>query len=126
MEAAWYYHLGSRHLEVNEHDSALEHFNRALNLQSDHYKAWFGRGMALGNLERHKEALKSFDEALAVQSNASFGWHNYALLGFADLALDNLQRAVEFMPILYRELAVADSDLSCIWKQERFETLIRG
>jgi len=102
MEAAWYYHLGSRHLEVNEHDSALEHFNRTLKLQSDHYKAWFGRGMALGNLERHKEALLSFDEALVVQPNASFGWHNRAIalgkLGRPMDALNSFDRALEFNP----------------------------
>ena len=72
LEAAWYYHLGSRHLEANDDRAALANFNRAVKLQSDHYKAWFGRGMALGNLERHLEALHSFDEALAVQPNASW------------------------------------------------------
>jgi Tetratricopeptide repeat. len=79
LEAAWYYHLGSRHLEANDDHAALANFNKAVNLQPDHYKAWFGRGMALGNLERHLEALKSFDQALAVQPNASFGWHNRAI-----------------------------------------------
>ena len=102
MEAAWYYHLGSRHLEANEHDCALENFNKALKLQSDHYKAWFGRGMALGNLERHSEALLSFDEALVVQPNASFGWHNRAIalgkLGRWLDALNSFDRALEFNP----------------------------
>jgi hypothetical protein len=50
----------------------------------------------------------------------------YALLGFADLALDNLQLALEFMPNLYRELALTDSDLRGLRKQQRFEALIRG
>ena len=43
----------------------------------------------------------------------------------ADLALDNLQRAVEFMPNLYRELALTDSDLTVLRKQQRFEALIQ-
>ncbi len=80
MEAAWYYHLGSRHLEANEHDCALANFNRALKLQSDHYKAWFGRGMALGNLERHSEALLSFDEALVVPAKARILLHHQGLI----------------------------------------------
>jgi tetratricopeptide (TPR) repeat protein len=102
LEAAWYYHLGSRHLEANDHDNALANFNRAVKLQSDHYKAWFGRGMALGSLERHLEALKSFDEALAVEPNASFGWHNRAIalgkLGRPLEALNSFDRALEFNP----------------------------
>jgi tetratricopeptide (TPR) repeat protein len=102
LEAAWYYHLGSRHLEANDHDNALANFNRAVKLQSDHYKAWFGRGMALGSLERHLEALKSFDEALAVEPNASFGWHNRAIalgkLGRWLEALNSFDRALEFNP----------------------------
>ncbi|MEG3863792.1 tetratricopeptide repeat protein [Microcoleus sp. herbarium12] len=103
LEAAWYYHLGSRHLEANDHDSALANFSRAVKLQSDHYKAWFGRGMALGNLERHLEALLSFDEALAVQPDASFGWHNRAIalgkLGRLLEALNSFDRALEFNPL---------------------------
>ncbi|MEG4497951.1 tetratricopeptide repeat protein [Microcoleus sp. F10-C6] len=102
LEAAWYYHLGSRHLEANDNDGALANFNRAVKLQSDHYKAWFGRGMALGNLERHLEALKSFDEALVVEPNASFGWHNRAIalgkLGRWLEALNSFDRALEFNP----------------------------
>ncbi|EGK84551.1 tetratricopeptide repeat protein [Microcoleus vaginatus PCC 9802] len=102
LEAAWYYHLGSRHLEANDDHGALANFNRALKLQSDHYKAWFGRGMALGKLERHLEALKSFDEALAVEPNASFGWHNRAIalgkLGQWLEALNSFDRALEFSP----------------------------
>ncbi|MEG5062767.1 tetratricopeptide repeat protein [Microcoleus sp. B3-A4] len=102
LEAAWYYHLGSRHLEANDDHGALANFNRALKLQSDHYKAWFGRGMALGKLERHLEALKSFDEALAVEPNASFGWHNRAIalgkLGRWLEALNSFDRALEFSP----------------------------
>ena len=102
LEAAWYYHLGSRHLEAHDHDSALANFSRAVNLQSDHYQAWFGQGMALGNLERHLEALSSFDRALAVQPNASFGWHNRAIalgkLGRSLEALNSFDRALEFNP----------------------------
>lgn len=102
LEAAWYYHQGSRQLEAKDNDGALVSFERALKMQSDHYKAWFGRGMALGNLERHQEALASFDEALAVQPNASFGWHNRAIalgkLGHYLEALNSFDRALEFNP----------------------------
>jgi tetratricopeptide (TPR) repeat protein len=102
MEAAWYYHQGSRQLEAKDNENALQSFDRALKMQSDHYKAWFGRGMALGNLERHQEALASFDEALAVQPNASFGWHNRAIalgkLGRHLEALNSFDRALEFNP----------------------------
>lgn len=102
LESAWYYHLGSRQLEAKDNDAALANFDRALNLQRDHYKAWFGRGMALGNLERHLEAKQSFDRALAVQPNASFGWHNRAIalgkLGLHWEALNSFDRAIEFNP----------------------------
>lgn len=102
LEAAWYYHLGSRQLEAQDNDGALTNFDTALNLQPGHYKAWFGRGMALGNLERHEEALRSFDEALGLESNASFGWHNRAIalgkLGRPLDALNSFDRAIEFNP----------------------------
>ncbi|TAG94796.1 MAG: tetratricopeptide repeat protein [Oscillatoriales cyanobacterium] len=102
LEAAWYYHLGSRQLEAQDNDAALANFDTALNLQPGHYKAWFGQGMALGNLERHEEALRSFDEALGLQPNASFGWHNRAIalgkLGRPLDALNSFDRAIEFNP----------------------------
>lgn len=102
LEAAWYYHQGSRQLEAQDNDAALANFDKALNLQPDHYKAWFGQGMALGNLERHLEALRSFDEALCLEPNASFGWHNRAIalgkLGRPMDALNSFDRAIEFNP----------------------------
>ena len=102
LEAAWYYHQGSRQLEAKDNEAALANFDRALNLQPDHYKAWFGQGMALGNLERHKDALRSFDEALGLEPNASFGWHNRAIalgkLGRCLEALNSFDRAIEFNP----------------------------
>lgn len=102
LEAAWYYHQGSRQLEAKDNDAALANFDRVLNLEPAHYKAWFGRGMALGNLERHNEALRSFDKALALQPNASFGWHNRAIalgkLGRPMDALNSFDRAIEFNP----------------------------
>jgi|AGSF01.1.fsa_nt_gi Tetratricopeptide repeat. len=102
LEAAWYYHLGSRQLEVKDNHAALANFDITLNLQPDHYQAWFRRGMALGNLERHLEALSSFDEALGLQPNASFGWHNRAIalgkLGRPLEALNSFDRAIEFSP----------------------------
>lgn len=102
LEATWYYHQGSRQLEAKDNEAALANFDRALNLQPDHYKAWFGQGMALGNLERHKDALRSFDEALGLEPNASFGWHNRAIalgkLGRPLDALNSFDRAIEFNP----------------------------
>ncbi len=102
LEAAWYYHQGSRQLEAKDNEAALANFDRALNLQPDHYKAWFGQGMALGNLERHNDALRSFDEALVLEPNASFGWHNRAIalgkLGRCLEALNSFDRAIEFNP----------------------------
>ena len=94
------------------------------------YLIWYNRGVELARKGCYSEAIACYETALEITPNFANAFYNqaccYALLGFADLALDNLQRAVEFMPVLYRELAVADSDLSGIWKQERFETLIQG
>ncbi|MDP8934764.1 MAG: tetratricopeptide repeat protein, partial [Cyanobacteriota bacterium] len=94
------------------------------------YLIWYNRGVELARKGCYSEAIACYETALEINPDFANAFYNkaccYALQGFADLALDNLQRAVEFMPNLYRELALADSDLSCIWKQERFEALIQG
>lgn len=102
LEAAWHYHQGSRQLNSNEHEAALANFDRALKLQPEDYKAWFGRGMALGYLDCHAEALTSFEKALHLQPSASFGWHNRGIalgkLGRWSEALNSFDRALEFNP----------------------------
>ena len=94
------------------------------------YLIWYNRGVELARKGCYSEAIACYETVLEINPDFANAFYNkaccYALLGFADLALDNLQRAVELIPNLYRELALADSDLSCIWKQERFEALIQG
>jgi hypothetical protein len=68
--------------------------------------------------------------ALEIQPAFANAFYNkaccYAQLGFGDLAVDNLQQAVKFGYLFYRELAKADSDFLSIKKLDRFAALIGG
>lgn len=105
-------------------------FPQIFECQSQDYLIWYNRGVKLGSNGNHSEAIACYSKVLQLQPAFVNAFYNqaccYALLGFADLALDNLQRAVEFMPNLYRELALTDSDLRGLRKQQRFEALIQG
>ena len=112
----------------------LNHRNAQFTSQSEchfeDYLIWYNRGVELARKGCYSEAIACYETTVEINRDFANAFYNkaccYALLGFADLALDDLQRAVDFIPNLYRELALADSDLSCIWKQERFEALMQG
>ncbi len=49
-----------------DHQKALECFNKILEMDPDHVKAWNNKGMVLSELKNYDEALKCFDMALKL------------------------------------------------------------
>ena len=86
-------------IELNE---ALESYDRAIKLESDHAAAFGNRGVVLHRLGRMGEALGSFDHALRLRPDYVDALNNRgnALVGLNQLeeAVDNFDRALKFRP----------------------------
>jgi len=78
---------------------------------------------------QYEEAIASYDKALAVTPDQQAARYNkaccYALQGNADLALDNLQRAIELALDQCRELAKTDEEFANLRDDPRFQALLK-
>ena len=78
----------------------------------------------------YEEAIDCFDKALQINPNHANAYYNkaciYALENQVELALENLQRAIELEPERFRELAKTDADFDGIRGDVRFQELLLG
>jgi superkiller protein 3 len=145
-EAAATYKLGFVAFSEGRMDEALQHFNRALEIEPDMYQAWHGRGVALHNLGRYEEAIISYNRALALESGNHEVWyyHGNALrnLGRYEEAIVSHDRALEIKPDMHEawhdrgialgelhryEEAVSSYDRALEIKSDKLETwLVRA
>lgn len=89
-------------LENQNYEEALASFNRAIQVQSDSYTAWYGRGDALANLKRYPEALLSFNRAIELVPDKPEAWtfRGVVLIHLEQYqeALDSCDRAIALNP----------------------------
>ncbi|MEB3233054.1 MAG: tetratricopeptide repeat protein, partial [Leptolyngbyaceae bacterium] len=57
---------GYRLLQNGRYDAALAKFEAAIALQSDHYEAVYGKGLALEHLKRPDDALETYAQAITL------------------------------------------------------------
>jgi tetratricopeptide (TPR) repeat protein len=92
--------LGLR--ERSEHQRALEHFDRALELDPSFAMAHNDRGVTLKALGREEEALDAYQRAIDADPSLAAAYNNIGSLFGArrqiDEALRNFRRAVELDP----------------------------
>ncbi|NJL22035.1 MAG: tetratricopeptide repeat protein [Leptolyngbyaceae cyanobacterium SM1_3_5] len=67
IDAQTCYSRGEALANMGRYLEALDHFDRALALMSDHCKTWTFRGVALQRLNHYREAYASYDRALGIQ-----------------------------------------------------------
>ncbi|MDA0747962.1 MAG: tetratricopeptide repeat protein [bacterium] len=100
------YDDGAAYLRLNALDKALDAFNRALALDSEHAEASNAKGVVLIRRRQYTEAVDFVRKAVALDTNNA-GFHAnlailYHLQGKKDLALQAYQRAIELDPTAYR------------------------
>ena len=88
------------------------------------------RAYALLTLGRDDEAMAEWDKVLEIDPNYANAYCNkacyFALQNQVELALENLQRAIELAPERYRESAKTDADFDGIRGDVRFQELLLG
>jgi ribosomal protein S12 methylthiotransferase accessory factor len=89
------FYLGSRHLDINDPQTALKHFKQALKYEpnkQDMPSIYSYMGVALKDLGHYREALKVLKEGLALDDERT---DLYNLLGFCYFKLKEHDRAIE-------------------------------
>jgi tetratricopeptide (TPR) repeat protein len=115
-------------IKLGRHEEAIASFDCALEIKPNKHQAWFNRGNALFDLGRHEEAIASYEHAVEIKPNDATSFYNlaccYALQIMIDLALENLNKAINLSPEEYRHMAKSDTDFDNIRQDPRFQELI--
>ncbi|WP_217359984.1 tetratricopeptide repeat protein [Anabaena sp. UHCC 0253] len=122
-----YFNQGNALFFTGDYEGAIKSYNQAIEIQPFH-EAWYNKGLVqLFNLKQYENAITSFDEALKINQGLQIAWYNkaqcYALIDNVNLAIDNLQKAIELNPE-YKNNAKTDPDFDEIREDERFKQLI--
>jgi tetratricopeptide (TPR) repeat protein len=97
-------------------------------IQTRFEKIYYGRGKVLLELGRYKQALADFGKVLTFESDCSDTPYRkaqcHAALGNTDLAVENLQQAIQLGSYKYLEKAKTNSIFDPIRQDSRFQKLI--
>jgi tetratricopeptide (TPR) repeat protein len=61
-------------LQLKRYEEAIASFDRAIQIRSDEYQAWYFRGWALVQLRRNDEASACFDKVIQIKPDYRLGW----------------------------------------------------
>ncbi len=115
--------------QLGRYDEALANHDETLKLHQDIPTLWTNRGIVLARSGRYEEALASCFKALELQPTDESGYYGkaccYALQGDVDLAIENLQQAINLNPARCRREAKTNLDFDSIREDERFQALIQ-
>lgn len=89
-------------LESKQDEPELTAAEKAIQANPNNHQAWYSKGQALFNLERHQEALAAYDKALQINPNYIQAWSERSLvlriLGRFDEALISAEKAIQINP----------------------------
>ncbi|MCC5602028.1 tetratricopeptide repeat protein, partial [Nostoc favosum] len=101
-QAELLFELGNLHSSGQDYTKAIASYDQALKIQPDYHKAWYNRGIALGNLGRLEEAIASYDQALKIQPDYHKAWYNRGIalgnLGRLEEAIASYDQALKIKP----------------------------
>lgn len=98
-------------MNLGRYEEAVSTYDKVIVLKprSFAHQVWYNRGIALQNLARYEEAITSYDKTLEIKSDFHAALYNkaccYGLQGNFELAIQNLQQAINLNPDKYREMA---------------------
>jgi tetratricopeptide (TPR) repeat protein len=108
--AVAYNNRGNAYVRVNEHERAMEDFNKAIELNPNYAEAYNNRGNAYVRLNEHERAIEDFNKTIELNPNLAVAYYNrglsYAGLNQHEQAIGDYNKAIELNP----NLAVAYYD----------------
>ena len=97
LKTTSYYLHGNDYLLKNQYDLAIQKFDEAIKLDSNHAESYQGRGMAYAYKDEDRLAIENFSEAVEMsQYNAKFYLSRgnvYAKIGKYEQAIDDFEKA---------------------------------
>jgi tetratricopeptide (TPR) repeat protein len=97
--ASYRFHLGESYRKSSKNVEALEHFERAVQLQPDYLVAWNSAGLARSSQRDYTNALSCFEKALEISPSDCVVWANKGeslfMQGHYQLAVECFDKSLE-------------------------------
>ena len=102
-ENAWAYNnRGVAYAGLNQHERAIEDYNKAIALNPNYAEAYYNRGTAYAGLNQHERAIEDFNKAIELNPNYAEAYYNrgvaYAGLNQHERAIEDFNRAIALNP----------------------------
>ena len=124
---AWF-SKGAVLTKLQQYQDAIACYDRATQIKPDFSEAWFGTGTALAKLQQYPDAIASYDQVIQIKPDFYLAWFGkarcHALQGDIELAIENLQQAINLNADKCRETAKTDPAFDNVREEERFKQLI--
>jgi tetratricopeptide (TPR) repeat protein len=124
---AWF-SKGAVLTKLQQYQDAIACYDRATQIKLDFSEAWFGRGTALAKLQQYPDAIASYDQVIQIKPDFYLAWFGkarcHALQGDIELAIENLQQAINLNADKCRETTKTDPAFDNVREEERFKQLI--
>jgi tetratricopeptide (TPR) repeat protein len=126
---AWF-SKGAALTKLQHYEEAIASYDRATQIKPDFSEAWFGRGTVLSKLQQYEEAIASYEQVTQIKPDFYLAWFSkarcYALQGSPDLAIENLEQAINLNSDKCREMAKTDPSFDTVREDERFKPLFQA
>jgi len=73
-----WYGMGNARAKEGDNEDALIAYDKALEVDPNHVRAWNNKGIALSRLERFEEAIGCYDKAIEIEPQYANAWYNKA------------------------------------------------
>ena len=78
--------------KLGKYDEAIKAYDKAIEINPQDSKAWYGKGAVLGLSSKYNEAIKAFDKAIEINPQDSMSWDGK---GFALNKLSKSNEAIK-------------------------------
>lgn len=77
-----FFQCGISYASINNHEQAIENFNEAIEISSEHEEVWLWRGHSYYYLNNLVETTNSYETALSLNQNSYLCWHHKGKLAY--------------------------------------------
>lgn len=96
-DMAWWF-LGIAYGKAGQYAKAIDAYQQALRINSEHATAWYNLGIAYGKTGQFSKAIEAYQQALRINPGLSAAWHNlgnaYGNVGQSSNAIEAYQQAL--------------------------------
>ena len=102
QQAESFFYQGLAQARAGNLESAVEFYERAVQIKPEVHKYWFNRGLTLFHLGHLEDAIASYDKAIEIKNDFYKGWYNRGRalgeLGLLEDAISCFNTAIEIRP----------------------------